>query len=112
MAHFRHISSRPRWMQWPRQSLTLAVVSSCIAFWALALKAAQLDEEDVILRVGALVTVSAERRGDAEGQQLLASAARWATLPTFDVEWDCRLVAATITSSGPTIHPTRQPVMA
>ena len=41
-----------------------------------------------------------------------ASAARWLTLATFDVAWDWRLVAALITSSGPIIHPTRQPVMA
>ena len=41
-----------------------------------------------------------------------ASAARWLTLATFDVACDCRLVAALITSSGPIIHPTRQPVIA
>jgi hypothetical protein len=35
VAHFRHISSQPKWMRWPRQSLTLAVLSSSIAFWAL-----------------------------------------------------------------------------
>jgi hypothetical protein len=33
-------------------------------------------------------------------------------LETFDVACDCRLVAAFTTSFGPTIHPTRQPVMA
>ena len=41
-----------------------------------------------------------------------ASAARWDTLATFDVECDCRLVAALMTSVGPIIQPTRQPVMA
>ena len=41
-----------------------------------------------------------------------ASAARWATLPTLEVECDWRLVAALTTSDGPIIHPTRQPVMA
>ena len=41
-----------------------------------------------------------------------ASAARCATLATFDVECDWRLVAALITSVGPIIQPTRQPVMA
>ena len=40
------------------------------------------------------------------------SAARWLTLATFDVACDWRLVAALITSCGPIIHPTRQPVMA
>jgi hypothetical protein len=37
VAHFRHISSQPKWMRWPRQSLTLAVFSSCVAFWAVTL---------------------------------------------------------------------------
>ncbi len=41
-----------------------------------------------------------------------AIAARWATLLTFDVAWDCRLVAALTTSFGPIIQPTRQPVIA
>ncbi len=41
-----------------------------------------------------------------------ARAARWATLHTLEVEWDCRLVAASITSAGPIIQPTRHPVMA
>ena len=41
-----------------------------------------------------------------------ASAARWLTLATFDVECDCRLAAALMTSSGPIIQPTRHPVMA
>src|SRR5215217_4823418 len=41
-----------------------------------------------------------------------ARAARWDTLATFDVAWDWRFVAAAITSLGPIIHPTRQPVMA
>jgi hypothetical protein len=37
VAHFRHISSQPKWMRWPRQSLTLAVFSTSVAFWALTL---------------------------------------------------------------------------
>ena len=41
-----------------------------------------------------------------------ASAATCETLATFEVVCDCRLVAALITSGGPIIHPTRQPVMA
>ncbi len=41
-----------------------------------------------------------------------ANAARWHTLATLEVAWDCRLVAALITSAGPIIQPTRQPVMA
>ena len=41
-----------------------------------------------------------------------ASAAAWATLQTFEVACDWRLVAALITSAGPIIQPTRQPVIA
>ena len=41
-----------------------------------------------------------------------AIAARCDTLPTLDVECDWRLMAACITSGGPMIHPTRQPVIA
>ena len=41
-----------------------------------------------------------------------AIAARCDTLATLEVEWDCRLVAALMTSFGPAIQPTRQPVMA
>src|SRR6266508_815320 len=41
-----------------------------------------------------------------------AIAARCDTLPTFDVECDWRLMAACITSGGPTIHPPRHPVIA
>ena len=41
-----------------------------------------------------------------------ASAARWTTLATFEVACDWRLVAALMTSAGPIIQPTRQPVMA
>ena len=41
-----------------------------------------------------------------------ASAAIWATLETLEVECDWRFDAALITSSGPIIQPTRQPVMA
>ena len=41
-----------------------------------------------------------------------ASVAAWATFDTFDVECDWRFVAAAITSGGPIIQPTRQPVIA
>ncbi len=41
-----------------------------------------------------------------------ASAARCATLQTFDVLWLWKLVAAFTTSVGPINQPTRQPVMA
>ena len=41
-----------------------------------------------------------------------ASAARWDTLATFEVLWDWKLVAAAMTSFGPTIQPTRHPVIA
>ena len=41
-----------------------------------------------------------------------ASAATCATFETFEVVWDCRFVAAVTTSVGPTIHPTRHPVIA
>ena len=41
-----------------------------------------------------------------------AIAARCDTLATFEVRCDCRLVAALITSGGPIIQPTRQPVIA
>ena len=41
-----------------------------------------------------------------------ARAARWETLATLLVMWDCRLVAALTMSEGPSIQPTRQPVMA
>src|SRR5689334_23808101 len=41
-----------------------------------------------------------------------AIAARWATFDTLDVACDCRLAAALITSFGPIIQPTRQPVIA
>ena len=40
------------------------------------------------------------------------NAACWATLQTFEVRWDCRFVAALMTSFGPIIQPTRQPVIA
>ena len=40
------------------------------------------------------------------------SAAAWATLQTLEVTWDWRLAAALITSAGPIIQPTRQPVIA
>jgi hypothetical protein len=48
----------------------------------------------------------------SSGPDTAASAARWETLPTFEVVCDCKLVAALITSAGPIIQPTRQPVMA
>ena len=48
----------------------------------------------------------------SSGPATAARAARWATFETFDVEWDWRLVAALTTSAGPSIQPTRQPVMA
>ena len=41
-----------------------------------------------------------------------ATAAICDTLATLDVAWDWRLAAPAITSLGPIIHPTRQPVMA
>ena len=41
-----------------------------------------------------------------------ASAARCDTLATFEVAWDWKLAAAVVTSFGPIIQPTRQPVMA
>ena len=41
-----------------------------------------------------------------------ASAATCETFATFEVAWLCRLVAALMTSFGPIIQPTRQPVMA
>ena len=41
-----------------------------------------------------------------------ASAARWATFETFEVVWLWKLTAAAMTSFGPIIQPTRQPVMA
>src|SRR4051794_1897900 len=48
----------------------------------------------------------------SRGPVTAASAACCATLLTFDVECDCRLVDAAITSAGPIIQPTRQPVIA
>ena len=41
-----------------------------------------------------------------------AIAARCETFETFDVRCDCKLVAALMTSLGPIIQPTRQPVIA
>ena len=41
-----------------------------------------------------------------------ATAAAWETFATFEVAWDCRLVAALTRSAGPSIQPTRQPVIA
>ena len=53
--------------------------------------------------------ISRPRRGR---RATAASAARCATFATFDVECDCRLVAAAIDVAGPIIQPTRQPVIA
>ena len=55
----------------------------------------------------ARISATADRSPDTA-----ASAAAWATLFTFEVACDCRLVAALITSAGPIIQPTRQPVIA
>ncbi len=41
-----------------------------------------------------------------------ASAARWETFATFEVECDCRFAAAAVMSRGAIIQPTRQPVIA
>ena len=41
-----------------------------------------------------------------------ATAARWETLETLEVAWDWRLAAASVTSGGAIIQPTRHPVMA
>ena len=41
-----------------------------------------------------------------------SSAAAWATLHTLEVACDSKFVAALMTSSGPIIQPTRQPVIA
>ena len=48
----------------------------------------------------------------ARSPDTAARAARWDTLATLEVSWDWRLVAAAMTSAGPSIQPTRQPVMA
>src|SRR5699024_5987386 len=48
----------------------------------------------------------------ARSPETAARAAAWETLATFEVECDCRLLAALIMSFGPMIHPTRQPVIA
>ena len=53
--------------------------------------------------------ISATASSDPE---TASSAARWATLQTFELRWLCRFVAALTTSAGPAIQPTRQPVMA
>ena len=48
----------------------------------------------------------------SSGPDTAASAARCATFDTFDVAWLWKLVDALITSFGPIIQPTRQPVIA
>ncbi len=48
----------------------------------------------------------------ARSPDTAASAAAWATLQTLEVAWLCRFAAASITSRGPIIQPTRQPVIA
>ena len=50
-------------------------------------------------------------RGQVAGRPRRARP-RWDTLATLEVECDCRLVAALMTSAGPIIQPTRQPVIA
>ncbi len=67
-----------------------------------------------------IVVMSSLRRSKASrirstaerSPETAASAAAWATLQTLDVACDCRFVAALITSCGPIIQPTRQPVIA
>ena len=53
------------------------------------------------------ISATAERSPDTA-----ARAATWATLLTFDVACDCRLLAALTMSFGPISQPTRQPVIA
>lgn len=48
----------------------------------------------------------------SSGPETAASAATWATLETLEVACDWRLVAALTMSFGPTIQPTRHPVIA
>src|SRR5260370_24684754 len=48
----------------------------------------------------------------ARSPDTAASAAAWATLQTLEVTWLCMFAAALITSRGPIIQPTRQPVIA
>src|ERR1700756_2032653 len=55
----------------------------------------------------ARISATADRSPDTA-----ASAAAWATLQTLEVAWLCRFAAALITSFGPIIQPTRQPVIA
>ena len=55
----------------------------------------------------ARIAATADRSPDTA-----ASAAAWATLHTFEVACDWRFAAALITSAGPIIQPTRQPVIA
>ena len=53
------------------------------------------------------ISAAADRSPDTA-----ASAAACATLLTLEVAWLCRFAAALITSLGPIIQPTRQPVIA
>src|SRR2546423_15400820 len=48
----------------------------------------------------------------SSGPATAARAARWATLLTFDVEWDCRFVAAAAQAGGPIHHPAGPAVIA
>jgi hypothetical protein len=67
-----------------------------------------------------MVVIASRRRSKAARIRVTAdrspltavSAAAWATLQTLEVAWDCRFVAAWMTSPGPIIQPTRQPVIA
>ena len=64
---------------------------------------------------GATATVELHRRISTtalSGPETAASAARWDTLETLDVWWDCKAAAADATGCGATIQPTRQPVIA
>jgi hypothetical protein len=67
-----------------------------------------------------IAVISCRRRSNADRIRATAdkspdtavSAAAWATLQTLDVACDCKLIAALMTSAGPAIQPTRQPVIA
>jgi aspartate aminotransferase len=50
--------------------------------------------------------------GAVDTPEAIEAIGRWATLQTFEVWCDCRFVAALMTSFGPIIQPTRQPVIA
>ena len=59
---------------------------------------------DVAILADAIDETTLERRANRRD--------RWLTFATLEVEWDCRLIAALTTSTGPTTQPTRQPVIA